>query len=155
MLKSGFLSKKQFVGAALLAVVAAGVFYFWTRTDPREAFLREVETMVETVHAGEHTRLRSKFSPEFEEFLRSSGVLPGQILLIAQRLDAAEGRRYRITNLAHFEAGRYAEVEFERSGPHGDFTHPLAFAVPFVYQDGEWKVAGSFRTPDRDWTTPF
>jgi len=141
-----------FYGALLLSLA---LFGFWKLTsNPRSAFLKEVETMLEHANRGEHPTLRKKLSPDAESYIAGNYMSVSQALLMARKLDTDQNIRYRLAQLSVFYPRDYAEIEIERSGHGGDFANARRFPVPFVFLDGQWLVAGGFRG-ERDFSNPF
>ncbi|NJK92422.1 MAG: hypothetical protein HC904_11670 [Blastochloris sp.] len=125
-----------------------------SRPDPKEAFLREVDLWISEAHQGEHSSLRPHFSPEAIALVESQGLSFSQALLLARKMDQDSGARYRVINLSVFYPRDYAEVDFERSRPGGDFNEARRFTVPFIHQQGQWKIAGAFRG-EREFVSPY
>ncbi len=131
-------------------LLLAGVILFFTRPDPKEAFLRDVEEMMETANSGKHTELLEWISPEAEELMRNDYMPPAVALEWLARRDMLEKRSYRFVNLPIFEAGDYAEIEVERSSADHKFDGRGNFSVPFFWREGRWWIAAGFRG-ERSW----
>jgi len=140
---------RAILGLGALALVA-GVIFFFTRPDPKEAFLRDVEEMLQTANSGQHAELLDWISPEAEEMMRNDYMPPATALNWLARRDALEKRSYRFVNLPIFQAGDYAEIEVERSSADHHFDGRGIFSVPFFWREGRWWVAAGFRG-DRTW----
>lgn len=145
-------SRIAIYGALLLAL--AVVCWHSFGSDPRAAFLAEMEDLIDQANQGGHLSLREKLSPDAENHITSNYMSVQQALFLARKLDTDGNIRYRLAQLSIFYPRDYAEIEVERSGPGGDFSDPRRFPVPFIYQDGEWLVAGGFRG-ERDFSNPF
>jgi len=137
-----------------LILLLTFALYWWTRPNPRTAFINDIQAMITTVNEGNHVKMRKNFSPAFIEVIQSYGMTPEQALLTARRRDLDGNHQYRFLDNPVFEPKDYAEVELERSGVGGDFSTARAFGVPFIYVDGKWKVAGDFRGT-RVWEEPY
>lgn len=137
---------------ALLAVLAAACWFF-TRPDPRAAFLHEVGGMLDSANAGEHHELLKHLSPELEQLIQQEYMSPPAALRWVRQADLNQNRTYRLANLAVFHERDYAEVEIERSAPGREFNGQNIFPVPFLWRDGRWWVAAAFRG-ERDWKFP-
>jgi hypothetical protein len=140
---------------ALFLALALGLLCWWKfASDPRSAFLSEVDNMIAMANRGEHLALRKKLSPDAENVITNSFMSVPQALFTARKLDMDRNIRYRLAQLSVFYPGDYAEIDVERSSPGGDFSNSRRFPVPFIYQKGEWRVAGGFRG-ERDFNNPF
>jgi hypothetical protein len=124
------------------------------QSDPRAAFLAELEKLIEQAHQGQHLSLQKKLSDEAKNHVTNYGMTVPQALLTARKLDLEGGIRYRVSELQVFYPRDYAEVEMQRSGPSGDFSNARSFPLPFIYRKGEWLVAGAFRG-ERELSNPF
>lgn len=110
--------------------------------------------MIASVNQGDYGKVREFVSPAFEEMLDSHGWTVRRALLTARKMDRDGGHVYRFINNPIFLERDYAEVEVDRSGRGGEFSSAERFAIPYVWIDGEWKVAGDFRG-QRTWHDPF
>jgi len=125
------------------------------RPDPQVVFQNEVKQILASVNQGSHTKIEPHLSASFVEMLRDrTGLTVRQATILAKRRDLDGGHQYRLANNPIFEAKRYAEVEIDRSDRGGEFTPAYRFAVPFIWTDGKWKVAGGFQTQNT-WKSPF
>lgn len=141
------------IGIALAALFTGYKILF--QPDPQVIFQNEVKQMISTVNQGSYGKIQDKLSPGFIEMLRDeTGMTTQQAVVLARRKDLDGGYQYRLANNPLFQPKRYAEVEIDRSGRGGDFAQAYRFAVPFIWVDGEWMIAGGFQT-QRYWDSPF
>jgi len=138
-----------------LPILAGAVLaWFFLKPDPREVFLKQVDELLELPNSRRHAETAEWFSPEAVAYFESeTGLTLPQILAIGRRLDDQEGRLYRAGNLDAFYPRDYAEIRIQRSDPGGAFGNNGWFSVPFVYQKGNWKIAGTFRG-NKTWDNP-
>jgi len=111
--------------------------------------------MIATVNQGSYRKIEEQLSPQFiEMLLDQTGMNTRQAIIMARRRDMDGGYQYRLVNNPLFQPKRYAEVEIDRSGRGGEFKNAYRFPVPFIWIDGEWKIAGGFQS-QRSWDHPF
>jgi hypothetical protein len=144
----------------LIAVAAAATLFFigaqrLFQLDPQTLFLEEVKQMIATVNQGSYRNIESTLSPAFVEMLSDeAGMTARQAILMARKMDLAGSHQYQFVNNPVFHARDYAEVEIDRSGRNGSFESARRFSVPYIWVDGEWKIAGNFRSQS-SWNDPF
>ncbi|MEM1157108.1 MAG: hypothetical protein AAF649_05070 [Verrucomicrobiota bacterium] len=125
------------------------------RPDPQVVFQNEIKQMIATVNQGSYGKIEKKLSEPFIEMLSDqTGMTARQAVLLARRRDMDGSHQYRLANNPVFNTKQYAEVEIDRSGRGRDFDNAYRFSVPFIWVDGEWKIAGGFQT-QRSWESPF
>lgn len=149
------LSQLRRKGVLLLiaGAVIGLLIWFWQRPDPRARFLADVEKILALANEGRHIQVLDKLSPEARQRITEDFMEPAAALRWAARLDTQQRRVYRVVNLSVFYPRDYAEVEIERSGPNAEFSGHNIFPVPFIWRQGQWWIAGSFREP-RPWHYP-
>lgn len=145
----------RLLGVGILIATLVIGYKVLFQPDPQVVFQNEVKQMIATVNQGSYRKIDGKLSPQFADMLSDyTGMTVQQAVMIARKQDTDGDHQYRLANNPIFEAKRYAEVEIDRSGRGGDFNNAYRFPVPFIWIDGEWKVAGGFQT-QRTWEDPF
>ncbi|MGF1679220.1 MAG: hypothetical protein ACFCUX_08505 [Candidatus Methylacidiphilales bacterium] len=137
---------------AILGIAALAWNFF--KSDPVKDFNREVKQMVATVNRGEHGKTERWLSEGFKEMLTEYGMTLPHILSWVSKMDREGGHQYLHIDTPVFQPKEYAEAYFERSESGGHFSGTRRFFVPFIWQEGAWKVAGDFRSR-REWESPF
>jgi hypothetical protein len=140
-----FLTRRRLLIFSLI-LAGAGIGWFLLRPDPREAFLKDVDSLLELAHTRRHSQAAEWFSPEAAAYFQdATGFTLPQLLALVRRYDDQENRSYRVGSLDVFHARDYAEIRIQRSEPGGTFSGQGWFSVPFLYQNGDWKIAAGFR----------
>jgi hypothetical protein len=139
------------LGLGLLILTSA--VWWSTRPDPRARFLADIDDMLATANAFEHTKLLERLSPEARQKIADEFMQPLGALRWVAQADMNQNRAYRFTQLTVFYPRDYAEIEVERSAAGREFTGEGRFLVPFIWRDGAWWVADGFRG-EREWTYP-
>lgn len=140
----------------LVLPILAGAALAWLffRPDPREAFLKQAGELLELANTRRHPEAAEWFSPDAVVYFEdSTGLTLKQLLALAKRFDEQENRIYRAGNLDVFHAYDYAELRVQRSDAGGTFSDGSGFGVPFLYQEGRWKIAAGFRG-EKIWNYP-
>ncbi len=114
--------------------------------DPRSRFLAEVEGMIRKANEGRHGELEKSLSGPLVEKIRSEGWEPKAVLAMVARRDGGQGAIYRLSDVPRFEAQKYAEAEVIRAHAEGE----KRFAVPFLWEEGEWKAGAAYQD-GRSW----
>jgi hypothetical protein len=139
------MDRKFYIAGAVFLLALLGLGWWIIQPDPLEKFRREVQEWVDTVNQGDYSTVPDHFSTGFTREIESSyGKAPAMVTLLA-RMDRMDQRSYRLAEISLFEPGHYAEVVFERSQPRGNFNGKDLFTVPFLVEDGDWKVAAGFK----------
>lgn len=139
------MDRKFYIAGAALLLGLTGLIWWIVQPDPLEKFRREVQEWVDTVNKGDYSTVPDHLSTGFTREIESSyGKVPSMVALLA-RVDQMDKRSYQLVKINLFEPGRYAEVVFERSQPRGNFSGKGLFTVPFIVEDGDWKVAAGFK----------
>ena len=118
--------------------------------DPRARFISEVEGMIEKANAGKHGELESALSKPLVEKIRAESWEPKAALMVVARKDREQGAHYRLSDVPRFEAKAYAEAEVMRMSGEGE----RRFAVPFLWEEGNWKVGAAYRD-GKSWDEEF
>ena len=121
------------VGLGVLILVGCG-------GDPRGRFIGEVNQDIERVNGGRHGELEGKLSQALQGRVRSEGLEPRAALAVAGKKDREEGAKYRLSDVPKFE-GSYAEAEIIRISGGKE----KRVVVPFVLEEGEWRVGAAYR----------
>lgn len=129
------------VGLGVLIFVGCGV-------DPQGRFVGEVNQCIQEANEGRHGELEEKFSQALQGRVRSEGWEPRAALAVAGKKDREEGAKYRLSDVPKFE-GSYAEAEIIRI--YGGKEKRVV--VPFVLEEGRWKVGAAYRD-GRVWEEP-
>lgn len=148
------LNRKHWISLAIVIGLLWAGWHFLLKPDPRTAFLNEVKQMIASVNQGDYGKVREFLSPAFVDMLSSEGWTVQRAILTARKMDQDGGHLYRFVNNPIFQHRDYAEVEVERSGRGGDFSTAERFWLPYVWIEGEWRIAGDFRG-QRTWNDPF
>ncbi|MEM6822883.1 MAG: hypothetical protein AAF558_13200 [Verrucomicrobiota bacterium] len=148
------IEKKLLIPVAILLILGVLTYYFFFKTDPKAAFLREVKQMIETVNQGDHQKVKKHLSPEFMMMVGDYGLNINQAIFMIRKQDIDGQYQYKFANCPIFEHKSYAEVEIYRSERGGSFNSPFLIPVPFIWTDNKWMVAGDFRG-ERTWQDPY
>jgi hypothetical protein len=130
----------------ILFLPLIGLLILASCSNPEDRFRKQINDRLSQINQGDYRDVPDWLLPAFRESVEAKYGDLRRLLFLQQRLDADSGRKYQLLNIQVFEAGRYAEVAFERSGPNGKFTGKEQILLPFVYLEDEWWIAGSFRS---------
>ena len=114
--------------------------------DPRSRFMAEVEEMIGKANEGRHGELEKALSRPLVEKIRSEGWESKAALILMARKDREQGATYRLSDVPKFAAREYAEAEVIRTSAEGE----KRFTVPFLWEEGKWKVGAAYRD-GRSW----
>lgn len=148
------LSKKQILSASLFLIAWGLIIWWFLKPTPEEVFRRDVQSMIEKTNQRGLVDLADRMSVSLVIRLQDMGAAPKQLLFWVQRIDGEENRQYRLVQVREFHKKDYAVVECQRSRVGGSFEGVQSFLVPFVFEEGKWKVAGQFRQDNQDWAFP-
>jgi hypothetical protein len=101
--------------------------------------------MIGEVKAGRYGRLEGVMSEGLKGRIRAEGWEPKAVLGVVARRDREERAEYCLRDVPKFE-GKYAEAEIGRVV--GD--REKRGVIPFVWEEGRWKVGAAYRD-GRNW----
>ena len=110
--------------------------------DPRGKFEGEVRGMIGEVRDGE---LEGVLSEGLKGRIRAEGWEPKAALGAVARRDREERAEYWLRDVPKFE-GKYAEAEIGRVVGEKE----KRVVIPFVWEEGRWKVGAAYRD-GRSW----
>ncbi len=113
--------------------------------DPRGRFEAEVRGMIGEVKAGRYGGLEGVMSEGLKGRIRAEGWEPKAVLGVVARRDREERAEYCLRDVPKFE-GKYAEAEIGRMV--GD--REKRGVIPFVWEEGRWRVGAAYRD-GRNW----
>lgn len=126
------------VGVWIFAGVGCG-------PDPRGRFEAEVRGMIGEVKAGRYGELEGVMSEGLKGRIRAEGWEPRALLGVVARRDREERPEYGLRDVPKFE-GKYAEAEIGRVVGEREKRS----VIPFVWEEGRWKVGAAYRD-GRNW----
>jgi hypothetical protein len=136
-----------------IAIGGVLLWFFVFRSSPLETFEKQMQSHVKVLNEYRHARLKPYISDQLADRLHQNGTDLARAVLFAQRRDLDRRIQYRFEGTTLFQEGDYAEARFLRSGSGGNFDPSRPFHIPWVRQDGEWRVASGFRD-GRAWDYP-
>ena len=113
--------------------------------DPRGRFEAEVRGMIGEVKAGRYGELEGVMSEGLKGRIRAEGWEPKAVLGMVARRDREERAEYGLRDVPKFE-GKYAEAEIGRVVEGRE----KRMVIPFVWEEGRWKVGAAYRD-GRSW----
>ena len=113
--------------------------------DPRGRFEGEVRGMIGEVRAGRYGELEGVMSEGLKGRIRAEGWEPRAVLRVVARRDREERAEYGLRDVPKFE-GKYAEAEIGRVVGERE----KRMVIPFVWEEGRWKVGAAYRD-GRNW----
>ncbi len=113
--------------------------------DPRGRFEAEVRGMIGEVKEGRYGGLEGVMSEGLKGRIRAEGWEPKALLGVVARRDREERAEYGLRDVPKFE-GKYAEAEIERVVGGRE----KRMVIPFVWEEGRWKVGAAYRD-GRSW----
>ena len=113
--------------------------------DPRGRFEAEVRGMIGEVKAGRYGELEGVMSEGLKGRIRAEGWEPKALLGVVARRDREERAEYGLRDVPKFE-GKYAEAEVGRVVGERE----KRMVIPFVWEEGRWKVGAAYRD-GRNW----
>ena len=113
--------------------------------DPRGRFEAEVRGMIGEVKAGRYGELEGVMSEGLKGRIRAEGWEPKAVLGVVARRDREERAEYGLRDVPKFE-GKYAEAEIGRVVEGRE----KRMVIPFVWEEGRWKVGAAYRD-GRSW----
>ena len=113
--------------------------------DPRGRFEAEVRGMIGEVNAGRYGELEGVMSEGLKGRIRAEGWEPKALLGVVARRDREERAEYGLRDVPKFE-GKYAEAEIGRVVEGRE----KRMVIPFVWEEGRWKVGAAYRD-GRNW----
>jgi len=116
--------------------------------DPQGRFIGEVNQGIQEANEGRHGELEEKLSQALQGRVRSEGWEPRAALALVGKKDREEGAKYRLSDVPKFE-GSYAEAEVIRISEGKE----KRMVVPFVLEEGKWRVGAAYRD-GRAWEEP-
>jgi hypothetical protein len=131
-----------------LQILWVGVWIFTgvgCRPDPRGRFEGEVRGMIGEVKAGRCGGLEGVMSEGLKGRIRAEGWEPKALLGVVARRDREERAEYCLRDVPKFE-GKYAEAEIGRVVGEREKRG----VIPFVWEEGRWKVGAAYRD-GRNW----
>ena len=131
-----------------LQILWVGVWIFTgvgCGADPRGRFEAEVRGMIGEVKAGRYGELEGVMSEGLKGRIRAEGWEPKALLGVVARRDREEGAEYGLRDVPKFE-GKYAEAEIGRVVGERE----KRMVIPFVWEEGRWKVGAAYRD-GRSW----
>jgi hypothetical protein len=129
-------------------VVLGVLIFVGCGRDPQGRFVGEVNQGIQEANEGRHGELEEKLSQALQGRVRSEGWEPRAALVVAGKKDREEGAKYRLSDVPKFE-GSYAEAEIIRISGGKE----KRVIVPFVLEEGRWKVGAAYRD-GRAWEEP-
>ena len=131
-----------------LRILWVGVWIFTgvgCGADPRGRFEAEVRGMIGEVNAGRYGELEGVMSEGLKGRIRAEGWEPKAVLGMVARRDREERAEYGLRDVPKFE-GKYAEAEIGRVVEGRE----KRMVIPFVWEEGRWKVGAAYRD-GRSW----
>ena len=131
-----------------LRILWVGVWIFTgvgCGADPRGRFEGEVRGMIGEVRAGRYGELEGVMSEGLKGRIRAEGWEPKALLGVVARRDREERAEYGLRDVPKFE-GKYAEAEIGRVVGEREKRG----VIPFVWEEGRWKVGAAYRD-GRNW----
>ena len=131
-----------------LKILWVGVWIFTgvgCGADPRGRFEAEVRGMIGEVKAGRYGELEGVMSEGLKGRIRAVGWEPKAVLGVVARRDREERAEYCLRDVPKFE-GKYAEAEIGRVVGEREKRG----VIPFVWEEGRWKVGAAYRD-GRNW----
>ena len=131
-----------------LKILWVGVWIFTgvgCGADPRGRFEAEVRGMIGEVKAGRYGELEGVMSEGLKGRIRAEGWEPKAVLGVVARRDREERAEYGLRDVPKFE-GKYAEAEIGRVVGEREKRG----VIPFVWEEGRWKVGAAYRD-GRNW----
>ena len=131
-----------------LRILWVGVWIFTgvgCSADPRVRFEGEVRGMIGEVRAGRYGELEGVMSEGLKGRIRAEGWEPKAVLGVVARRDREERAEYCLRDVPKFE-GKYAEAEIGRVVGEREKRG----VIPFVWEEGRWKVGAAYRD-GRNW----
>ncbi len=113
--------------------------------DPRGRFEGEVRGMIGEVREGRYGGLEGVMSEGLKRRIRAEGWEPKAVLGVVARRDREERAEYGLRDVPKFE-GKYAEAEIGRVVEGRE----KRMVIPFVWEEGRWKVGAAYRD-GRSW----
>ena len=113
--------------------------------DPRGRFEAEVRGMIGEVKAGRYGELEGVMSEGLKGRIRAEGWEARAVLGVVARRDREERAEYGLRDVPKFE-GKYAEAEIGRVVEGRE----KRMVIPFVWEEGRWKVGAAYRD-GRNW----
>ena len=113
--------------------------------DPRGKFEGEVRGMIGEVREGRYGELEGVLSEGLKGRIRAEGWEPKAALGAVARRDQEERAEYWLRDVPKFE-GKYAEAEIGRVVGEKE----KRVVIPFVWEEGSWKVGAAYRD-GRSW----
>ena len=131
-----------------LKILWVGVWIFTgvgCGADPRGRFEGEVRGMIGEVREGRYGGLEGVMSEGLKRRIRAEGWEPKAVLGVVARRDREERAEYGLRDVPKFE-GKYAEAEIGRVVEGRE----KRMVIPFVWEEGRWKVGAAYRD-GRSW----
>ena len=131
-----------------LKILWVGVWIFTgvgCGADPRGRFEAEVGGMIGEVRDGRYGGLEGVMSEGLKGRIRAEGWEPKAVLGVVARRDREERAEYCLRDVPKFE-GKYAEAEIGRVVGEREKRG----VIPFVWEEGRWKVGAAYRD-GRSW----
>ena len=131
-----------------LRILWVGVWIFTgvgCSADPRVRFEGEVRGMIGEVRQGRYGELEGVMSEGLKGRIRAEGWEPKALLGVVARRDREERAEYGLRDVPKFE-GKYAEAEIGRVVGGREKRR----VIPFVWEEGRWKVGAAYRD-GRNW----
>ena len=131
-----------------LKILWVGVWIFTgvgCGADPRGRFEGEVRGMIGEVREGRYGGLEGVMSEGLKGRIRAEGWEPKAVLGVVARRDREERAEYGLRDVPKFE-GKYAEAEIGRVVEGRE----KRMVIPFVWEEGRWKVGAAYRD-GRSW----
>jgi len=131
-----------------LRILWVGVWIFTgvgCSADPRVRFEGEVRGMIGEVRAGRYGELEGVMSEGLKGRIRAEGWEPKALLGVVARRDREERAEYGLRDVPKFE-GKYAEAEIGKVVGERE----KRMVIPFVWEEGRWKVGAAYRD-GRNW----
>ena len=113
--------------------------------NPRGKFEGEVRGMIGEVREGRYGELEGVLSEGLKGRIRAEGWEPKAVLGVVARRDREERAEYCLRDVPKFE-GKYAEAEIGRVVGEREKRG----VIPFVWEEGRWKVGAAYRD-GRSW----
>ena len=113
--------------------------------NPRGKFEGEVRGMIGEVREGRYGELEGVLSEGLKGRIRAEGWEPKAVLGAVARRDREERAEYWLRDVPKFE-GKYAEAEIGRVVGEKE----KRVVIPFVWEEGRWKVGAAYRD-GRSW----
>ena len=131
-----------------LQILWVGVWIFTgvgCGADPRGRFEGEVRGMIGEVREGRYGGLEGVMSEGLKGRIRAEGWEPKAVLGVVARRAREERAEYGLRDVPKFE-GKYAEAEIGRVVEGRE----KRMVIPFVWEEGRWKVGAAYRD-GRSW----